>query len=97
MKVTGIELLQMIKDEKISENVKVNGKMIYDCNFQWLLKESSFTINQILKMEFEIIKEDKPIEKIGEIRKTLDIAFSNLEDALDKINKLESELEKRNK
>ncbi len=56
--------------------------------------ESIFNDFSNINDEIEIIEEDKPTEKISEIKKMLDIAFSNLEDALDKINLLENELEK---
>ena len=69
------------------------GLKIFDVHGNDLLAGSNLNI---LNKEIEIIEEEKPIEKISEIKKTLDIAFSNLEDALDKINRLENELEKEN-
>lgn len=69
-------------------NLFTNGNRvkIWDC----------MGIEYFLDHNFKIIEEEeKPIKEVKEIRELIELSFSKLEEAQDKINRLENELEKR--
>ncbi len=78
MKVTGIELLQKIKDNEIKEGFKIqctnewNGIYRYD-GFDFRTIDNNvdimnrYNINEFIITEFEILEENKEIEEIKEI------------------------------
>lgn len=106
MKITGIRLLQMIKCKEIKDNTKFkvfytadnedentityrNGDLFWTDSFKFF---ETVSIDELLTIEFEFIEENKPIEEIKEIRNLIEESFSKLEEAQDKINRLESKM-----
>ena len=102
-----IDLLNKIANGKTPPKIKFkNTKPIFEYNirngkYEYCYKSNKGK-NEIceltflnLKDEIEIIEEDKPIKEVKEIRELIEASFSKLEEAQDKINRLENELEKR--
>ena len=112
MKVNGIELLQMIKDGKIKEDTKIKSyignaeleSMYLDDNKNLKYKNGGNTCvptHTLLGRYFEVIEEDKPIEKIRQFCEypcsdgyecwsiKEDILVNKINEIIDRLNNLE--------
>lgn len=109
MKITGIELLQKIKDDEISIYQKATSldTTYINCTIEFILKASN--INEIMNLEFEVqtegkTEENKEIEEYnyytvisavdGKFEENVDEEFQKM---ANKINELKRAVNKLNK
>lgn len=83
MKITGIELLQKIKDDEISIYQKATSldTTYINCTIEFILKASN--INEIMNLEFEVQTEGKTEEN----KEIEELEFKESTYAEEKINK----------